>query len=262
MPLPSDSTITFRTTDLAKWGLGKGSPLTKDEADENLWQILEYIAQAANAAGTPHQIVSINVASNQMTVALDDGTTFGPFTLPSAAFRWTGAFVGAFNYKTFDILTSNDGAYLVLQDHTSATTFDPAASNMSGSLYALMFAYQNVYDVGFCFPGAPGFGIPAGTPMFVYRFARDAYLPQDLLGSQAGFYTDPVDGPWTVDIYKNGTVIGSYTFDPSLSDPGSFTFAANVQFTAGDVLAIFPPAAVDSAAQAFSLTLIAKKGTF
>jgi hypothetical protein len=264
MPLPSDSVITFRTTDLAKWGLGKGSPLTSVEADENLWQLLEYIAAAAAAAGTPHEIASITVTSNKMTVTLDNGTAFGPFTLPSAAFRWTGAFVGGFDYKTFDILTASDGAYLVLQDHTAATTFDPAATNMSGNLYALMFAYQNLYDIGFFYPGLVGLGTPAGQPMFAYRFVRDAYLLADLPGTLAGFKSSPTDGPWTIEFFKNAASIGSYTYDPSLTDPASFSFAANVQFNAGDVLYIYPPttSAIDSSAEGFSLTFLAKKGTF
>ncbi len=264
MPLPSDSGVIFRTTDLAKWGAGKGAPLTKDEVDSNFWLLLGYIATAMEATGTPHEIASVTVVDNQMTVTLDDATTFGPFDLPEAAFRWTGAYVGGFDYKRFDILTAADGAYLVRRDHTAATVFDPAASDMTGALYALLFPYQNIFDIGFYFPGPVGQAVPVGAPMFALLITRDVYLPQNLPGSDARFAVEPADGVWGVDIQKNGVVIGQYTFDPSnSSEPaGFFTFAANVQFSAGDVLEVMPPNAIDSAASSFTMTLQGKKGTF
>lgn len=263
MGLPSDNGLTFRTTDLARWGIGKGAPLTKDEVDTNFWLVLQYVAQAMADVANPHQIASITVANNQMTIQLDDETSFGPYDLPEAAFRWTGAFVGGFSYKRFDILTASDGAYLVLRDHTSATTFDPNASDMTGALYALMFAYQNIFDVGFFFPGIVGQAVPAGQPMFGFQFRRDAYLPANLPNSGASFITNP-SALWSVDIEKNGVLIGTYTFDPNSSSApeGFFDFATDVQFNAGDVLTVFPPASLDATAAGFALTFAAKKGTF
>lgn len=265
MPLPSENALTFRSDDPAKWGTGKGAPLTKEEADNNIWQLLLYIAELQNNEAQPKEIQSITVTDNQMTITLSDGvTTFGPFDLKAAAFRWTGAFVGGQEYQKFDIFTANDGAYLVLQDHTAATTFDPDATTMSGALYALMFAFQNIYDIGFFYPGKPGAGVDVDGAMFAFRFTRDAFLPADLGGSEAGFMVEPVDGAWSVDIQKNGSVIGTYTFDPATSSSEAssfFDFPDDIQFNAGDVLAVIRPASLDSAAVGFSMTLAAKKGT-
>lgn len=262
MPLPSDSSITFRSTDMLKWGVGKGSPLTKEEVDNNFWYILVQLADLAMNAPEPKDIQSITVANGKMTITLSDGiTTFGPFDLPTNAFNWTGAFVGGATYHRMDILTSSDGAYLVLQDHTAASTFDPAATNISGALYQLMFSYQNVYDLSFFYPGLPGTGLGVGDAMFALVFARDAFLPLDLIASQGAFLVAPTS-LWSADIQKNGSTIGTVSYDPGASVPAvTFSFGADVQFAAGDILSIIRPTAIDATAKGFALTLAAKKGT-
>ncbi len=264
MPLPSDSSLVFRTTDAAKWGIGKGAKLTSVEVDLNFWYLLMLIADLQNNPALPLEIQSISVAAGQMTITLSDGVTqFGPFDLPEQAFAWKDAFVGGATYDKFDIITASDGAYLVLQSHTAASTFDPAANNMSGPLYRLIFPFQNIYDISFFFPGSVGAGLAAGDAMFALRFARDAFLPAGLTGSVAGFIVPPVDSGWSVDIQKNGATIGSFTYDAGASsgNEGFFTLAADTQFNPGDVLSVLRPAAIDAAAKGFTMTLSAKKGT-
>jgi hypothetical protein len=257
--------MKFRTTDLAKWGVGKGAPLTSTEVDNNFWEVLLQLADLASNEVLPKEIQSITVLDGQITITLSDGiTTFGPFDLPEQAFRWTGDFVPDADYFRMDVIKAEDGAYLVLQDHTAGATFDPNLNSMSGSVYALMFPFQNIYDISFFFPGLVGNGISSGDTMFALRAARSFFFDVDLPLSVAGFDVNPVDGVWEVDIKKNSTVIGSYTFDPTASSGGSdafFTFSTQIQFDPGDVLKIMTPAAIDSAAKGFTITLAAKKGT-
>lgn len=260
--LPSNSSLVFRTTDPTKWGVGKGAPLTKDEIDNNFWELLAYIADQANSSAAATNVLSIIGSNGEMTVTLSNGDVF-TVPLPEQAFNWTGAFQPAHQYEQYDILTASDGAYLVNYAHLSPTTFDPAATGPNGDYYKLMFAYQNVYDISFFAPSKPGAALDAGDTMFALRFARDAFLPAGLPGSYAGFDVNPADGSWTVDIYKNAEQIGSYTHDADVSSgaSGFFTFDADVQFNPGDVLRVLAPAAVDSAAKAFSIVFAAKKGT-
>lgn len=267
MPLPSDNPLTFRTTDMTKWGVGKGSRLTSSEVDLNFWAILEMIAELTNNPALPAEIESIDVVNGKMTIQLTNSVVFGPFQLPEQAFRWTGAFVGGNDYESFDVLTYNNSAYLVLQAHTAASIFDPAATNMSGPLYALMFKYQDTYDVAFFYPGKVGLGLDVDETIFAHEFAQDAYFLEDLPGSRASFLVDPVDGstsnPWEVAIFKNATPIGTFTFDPDASSgaQGFFTFAADVEFAPGDKLRVERPAAIDSAAKGFTMTFAGKRGT-
>jgi hypothetical protein len=67
----------------------KGSALTADEVDANFRQLVEDIAAAAAAIGTPAEISNITVTGSQMTIHLSNGSTFGPYTLPRSPFRPT-----------------------------------------------------------------------------------------------------------------------------------------------------------------------------
>lgn len=253
MPLPSNSALVFRTDDATKWGTGKGARLTKEEIDNNFWSLLEYIA--SQSSNDPAQIYSITDSNGKLTITLTDGRSFGPFDLPESAFRWTGDFVAGRDYFKFDVLVASDGAYLVLQDHTSATTFDPAATNLTGPLYALMFPFQNIYDISFFAPGQPGYGLtPATDAMFALRFARDAFLLTNLPGSYAGFKVAATSAV-SCDIYKNATQIGSW------SSASGFTFGADVQFNANDVLYVMAPTGgLDATAKGLTMVFAARKG--
>lgn len=116
----------------------KGSPLTPDEVDENFRTLAEAFDAFTAPAG--RGIQSVTVSGNRMTIHLTDATTQGPFLLPAAYFRWTDEFVGGTEYEAYDLFTvSGSGVYLVLRAWTSATEFDPNASDTDGPFLALMF---------------------------------------------------------------------------------------------------------------------------
>lgn len=264
MPLSSESEselahdLIFRTTDLTRWGVGKGSRLTKEEVDRNFWDVLQLALAAISNPLQPANIQTISVLGDQMTIELTNGNTFGPFTLPVAGFTWTGAFQSFHDYFKNDILTFADALYLVLQDNTTAGTFDPNASNIGGPFYQLMVTFPTRYDVGFFFPDTPGNGISTGAAMFAHRAAHDFFLLADLPGSVCGVNIEPTDD-LVCTIMKNTTPIGTLTILADELD-ASFDFTDDVQFNVGDVLRVIRPDVLDATARELTVTFAGTKG--
>ncbi|MFZ1059289.1 MAG: hypothetical protein WAP47_08855 [Candidatus Rokuibacteriota bacterium] len=118
------------------WGAGLGRPLTRAEADGNLYALLLAIQALIDDPTPGVGIANITVTGRQFTVYLTDSSTLGPFDLPIASPRFRGVWVAAINYTTFDIVrVGGFGTYMVLQDHTSASVFDPYVSNSAGNYY-------------------------------------------------------------------------------------------------------------------------------
>jgi len=131
-------TLTYRTT--GSWGAGKGSNLTASEIDNNFWELVSRIVTLEGAPLDPVSITDITVAGTNLTIHLTDGTTRGPFALPTSTLVWQGEWTALTAYTAFNVVYVTDvGAFLVLQDHTSAATFDAAASNTAGDYYHQLF---------------------------------------------------------------------------------------------------------------------------
>lgn len=119
-------TTTYRTA--GAWGAGKGSDLTPTEVDTNFYDKETRITDI-EAAGVAVGISSITVSGNQMTVHMTDASTQGPFTLPAVEWNCVGAWQPSTLYPINSVVTAMGNAYLVLETHTSDTTFDPDATN-------------------------------------------------------------------------------------------------------------------------------------
>lgn len=114
------------------WGTGKGGNLTANDFDTNTWTLVQMIAaKAVQGAG----ISNITVIGDEMFVTLDDHSTFGPFVLPTVRFVFRGAWAPATVYSVNNIFTENGSTYMVLINHTSASTFDAGANDGSGGDY-------------------------------------------------------------------------------------------------------------------------------
>lgn len=164
---------TFRTTDLGRWGVGKGANLTPTEVDRNFWDLLEAIGALPELPDLV-DISNITVSGSQLTVHLSDGSTRGPFELPIAEFAYQGAFADATAYERLDLFTVTvddediDGLYLVLVDHTSELPFDPDR-DISGDP-----AYERILPA---VKGEKGDSFdPDDTGTFVERDAHDGEL--------------------------------------------------------------------------------------
>lgn len=77
--------ITFVTT--GAWGSGTGAPLPAATIDGNFWAIKQFCDDLEANPPEPNQISNIVVDGTQMTIYLEGGASFGPFTLPQANFR-------------------------------------------------------------------------------------------------------------------------------------------------------------------------------
>lgn len=132
--------ITYRTT--GAWGAGKGGNLTPAEVDANFYDLVQQLADL-ELGPTPAEIDTINVVGNQLTIILDDAREFGPYTIPTAAFRWRGNWSSSMSYLVNDLVTvPGQGVFLVLVAHTSDTTFDP--DYLVGSVDAYQLVLQEV----------------------------------------------------------------------------------------------------------------------
>lgn len=120
-----------------EWGAGLGRPLFVEEADQNIWQLVQAIDAAAAAAGSPVGIASIAVSGAEMTITLTDATVLGPFTLPTSRWTYRGAWAAATAYSRNDVVkVANQGIYLVQVTHTSAATFDDTLESAGTLVYA------------------------------------------------------------------------------------------------------------------------------
>jgi hypothetical protein len=258
----SAPTIIYRTTDPLRWGDGKGANLVPGEVDQNFFNLAEAIA--AVSAIDPHEITSITVSGNQMAIHLDGGATFGPFTLPVAALRFTGAWLPLTLYQFADFFTQDDptanlrGLYLVLQDHTSDTAFFANAANGVGPFYQLIASFPLQIEIPFFVAGKPGTGLDTGGTMVAHLAVRDFYLPAGLTGSLMAFETEPFDDA-SYPILRNADVIGSADYGGGGTI--SFTFIADVQFIPGDMLKVVRPDVIDDEAAGLALTFSAVLGT-
>lgn len=264
----SSSLITLIYRTVGAWGTGKGSNLTPAEVDDNFYQVQQALHDLAENPALPPMIESITVLGNQMTFHMDDGlTTFGPFTLPTATFKFTGAWKPGFAYKEANLFTVHDGLYYVNRDHVSSGSFVAGeGAGVGGVLpYAsLVMPFPIAIDISFFWPGFPGLGIVAaesdssdssgalpahdGT-MLGYLTTRDFFLPASLLNSSAVLEV-PATGTLTFRVLKNDDDIGTITFDPGESE-AVLSFGADVAFSAAakDKLRILRPLTVDGTAR-------------
>lgn len=249
--------ITFR--DNGAWGGGKGAPLATIEWDTNFWNIKQAIEALQGSPTQPLQIEDITIVGNQMTILLSDLTTSFTVTIPSASFKWTNAWLGDHAYKAWDVFTSTEGMYLVLQDHTSASIFNPADGNVNGAYYQLIFPYPNKYRFGFFFPGEPGTGIVDGRAIAQHIVVDPVIFPNGLVGSEAYLEDAPHDD-LSYPIFLNDIEVGSIDF-LAYTNTGTFTFIGDLQTEPGDRVRVMKPVLLEGSARDLTVTFAATVGS-
>lgn len=120
----------YRTTDMAKWGLGKLAPITKVEHDNNNWQHHERLAALEAIAVAANNIINITLVGTTLTFIFADYTEM-TVTLeepePPSVVPWLPDTL--FLEKQW-ISAPNGGLYEINIDHTSDPyAFDPEATN-------------------------------------------------------------------------------------------------------------------------------------
>lgn len=231
MALPA---IMYRTTDPLRWGTGKEAPLSAEEFDENYWALAQAL-EAVNAM-EPHEIQTITVTPDgQMTILLDGGTSFGPFSLPVASLTFRDAWAPATDYTKNDFFREGDGLYLVLLTHTSEGVFSESAGNGMGPYYKLIFRPDS-FLLSFFVVGSPGAGLSFDDPILGHVAASAFYLPVDLAGSRGVLKTAP-GSDLMFNVVRNSDVLGIVQFAAG-STEGFFSMSTAAQFVAGDLLTV------------------------
>lgn len=125
----------------------KGSNLTPAEVDGNFTTVEAMInAKAAQGVGIASATL---IPPDQLQFQLTDHSYLPPIILPTATFGFRGAWTPSTPYLVNDIFSEGPNGYIVLVQHTSATTFDPHATDGSGhNLYGVLFAAPNVVPIG------------------------------------------------------------------------------------------------------------------
>lgn len=116
---------------------GKGSALTIAENDGNFFN-LDTRVDALEDGGA-FGLDTITYTGGSITFNWSDATTSGPFLLPIATFVAKGVWLPTTAYTYLDIVSVfGQGTYLVMQNHTSASTFNPAATQGGNPLYQII----------------------------------------------------------------------------------------------------------------------------
>lgn len=135
--------LTYTYTDNTKWGAGIGGPLSEVQHNENIWTLYRQIIDGLAAIPQGVGIDTFTVSGSQLTVWLTNGQTRGPFTLPTAVFRWRNTWTPATAYFKLDFFKVDGlGLFIVLIDHTSAATFNPdAVDGLGNPIYRQLFGW-------------------------------------------------------------------------------------------------------------------------
>ncbi len=142
--------LTFRTTDGTKGGAGKGSDLDAVEVDLNFWWLYSHLNTLIDNPPAAINISGFTTVGSQFYVNMDDHSTFGPYQLPIAKWNPRGEWQALTAYSEQDLVTvNNTSVYLVLFNHTSASTFDPGANDgMGHDYYGLLFVSGGIPSGG------------------------------------------------------------------------------------------------------------------
>lgn len=122
----------------------QGSDLSADQIDGNFHDLDDRVATIEGA--TIKSISSIAASGSTMTITFSDAST-QTITLPTIS--WSDLFIGAWPASTpvtkDQIFMAQGALYVVLMDHTTASTFDPGANDGAGhDYYKLLLKLPNV----------------------------------------------------------------------------------------------------------------------
>ena len=196
--------IVYRTT--GPWGSGKGINLTAGEIDNNFYEVDGRVTTLEGSTPVPAEIQTISLAEDQLTILLDNGASYGPFTLPTLTFNWRGEWTAATTYAALDFFSvAGDGVYLVLEAHTSAGTFDPEADLGSGGpsgsgTYALMLAFTDLFG-----GGGLGSGSHNDSPFHGGVYLETGASVTPTLDQQGGYFRIGTAGTFDFNLVADAT---------------------------------------------------------
>lgn len=136
---------TYRTTDLSRWGPGKGSNLTGEEFDTNTWELEQEIEGIKASPAQANGIANIQVSGAAMLITLQDGTVLGPFQMPVLMWNFRGNWLPLAFYAVLDtFVVPGIGLFVTRQSGASPSTFSPTYIDPTSGLPA----YQMIMGFG------------------------------------------------------------------------------------------------------------------
>src|SRR5215475_2054334 len=132
-------TIYYVTT--GPWGTGTGVPHPPAEADGNFYDLDQRIVGLTADLADGKRIDFVTYTDTDFTFHYTDATT-QTIPLPVLLMQYVGSWAPSTPYVRGNLFTESGthGFYQVLEDHTSASTFDPNAtdgSTANNPLYSL-----------------------------------------------------------------------------------------------------------------------------
>jgi hypothetical protein len=256
--------LIYRSTDNAKWGAGKNSPLTIAEEDGNKWAIQQAVENLTDNPPTAISIANFVIAGAQFQVVLTNGATLGPFPLPYASFKFRqeGYVIGG-DYNELDLLpVPNKGLFMVQHSFHASGPFDPFAINDDGDrIYLQLFGTDvTIYDVNVSITGKPGDGIDDGDPIYQRIMVRNVcWLASESSISLAKVLA-AADADIVISMHKNGDAIGTITIAAS-GTTATIALTTDTQFAPGDIFALMKPNdGVDATAKNLVATFALRNG--
>jgi len=252
-------TIVYVTT--GAWGAGTGTPNSAAQVDGNFYDLDQRVVGLVGDLAEGKMIDSVTYTSNSFTLHFTDGTT-QLIPLPVATLTFVGEWLPSTTYLRGQLISAQGGLYQVLQDHTSAATFDPGATQGGNPLYALLMPTRDVnYDAAIFVPGS----IQRDADELVVQFIanRTMRLPSGNAGAYAYLEVgDDSTGATDIilSIEKNRVEIGTITFtagdlDTGGGHEGAIAVPATVDFAAGDRYALRVTQSDNAGASGLSVTL-------
>ena len=166
-------TITYRTA--GAWGSGKGSNLTAAEVDQNFADLDGRVDALETTPPVPAQISDITQTGDQITIHLDNGDSFGPFTLPRSVQRPTVTV--AVTASTLTPTADQASRYFRVNHATGCTVTIPANADQ---------AFLVDTEIHFRQTGAGALTFVAGSGVTI-NIAADQSLATDTVGAVVTF---------------------------------------------------------------------------
>lgn len=121
---------TYRTN--GAWGAGIGVNLTPAQVDENFYELRSDLDDLIANPPTADSIVSVTQSGLDLTFHTTLGNSLGPLVMPYIGPVWRGEWTPLTLYSAADqFKVTGEGVFIVLENHTSAATFDAAATGGS-----------------------------------------------------------------------------------------------------------------------------------
>lgn len=205
--------VVYRTNNPPFW-TSDNNRLTKEEGDQNIYNIVTAIHELQDDRPQPDNITSITALGLSWVVTFDSGTQL---TVPVQvlAWRWRGFWTPDTVYQAFDgFAVEGVGLFYSNLNHTSPAVFDAAHQVGGEDAYHAIYLDGTaadasiIYDVGFFY--GPKLSDNIGDILWEMPAVRDLTLP--FSGHYARMRTAPSVADQIIPIFHEATQVGTVTF--------------------------------------------------